>query len=466
MIKVNLDLVMKRIEKFLEYMDQLTERKVLLSIFGISLLIRLLYVILMPTVVFGDATVYDSLAIGLIEGKGYEGGVGSFIPPGHPLFLAAIYTLFGYNPQIACIFQAFISSLMCIVIYYIGKTVLNKKIGVISALIAAFYPIFIMYSSFLMTETLFIFLLCLSIFYLLKVQEEPSVKNLLITGLLLGLTTLTRNVIIGFMPFILIWMLLSSKEKKKNLMRFMAIFVIMMVVVSPWTIRNYNVHHEFVLVSSNSGVNLWAGNNPDATGKPYFDIPYVNITDHVERNKICSKKAFEFIRENPSNFLILGAKKFAYFWGFMLPFFTCYLYGFFIHPIPKWLFMVSAPLTVLPYAIVLPFAIFGIIFYQKWDKKASLLLLLIFYYVLLHSVVIASTRYHLPLVPFLIIFAAYGACSLNRVRSEIRLRDSKARMKIIIFFLSIAVLIASWYYSTFCYYSDEISAVIGKLIGG
>jgi len=143
MIKVNLDLVMKRIEKFLDYMDQLDEWKVLLSIFGISLIMRLLYIILMPTVVFGDATIYDSLAIGLIEGKGYEGGVGSFLPPGLPFFLAAIYYVFGYNPQIACIFQAFFSSFTCIVIYYIGKTVLNKKIGVISATIAAIYPIFI-----------------------------------------------------------------------------------------------------------------------------------------------------------------------------------------------------------------------------------------------------------------------------------------------------------------------------------
>jgi 4-amino-4-deoxy-L-arabinose transferase-like glycosyltransferase len=460
---------MKRIEKLLDIMDQLDEWKVLLSIFGISLIIRVLYVVLMPTTVFGDALHYNGVAIGLIEGKGYEGGVGSFNPPGLPFFLAVIYYVFGYNPQIACVFQAIISSLTCVIIYYIGKTVLNKKIGILSALITAFYPIFIIYSSFLMIETLFIFLLCLSIFYLLKVHEQPTAKNLLISGILLGLTTLTRNVIIIFTPFILIWMLWSSKERKKIFLRFAAVFVIMMVVVSPWTIRNYKVHHEFVLVSPNDGVNLWMGNNPDANGKPPDypnNIKYLNISNQVQRNNICREKAFEFIRKNPSEFLILGAKKFAHFWGFLLPFFNCYLYDYFIHPIPSWLFMVLAPLTVLPYALVLPLAIFGIIFYQKWDKKASLLLLLIFYYVILHSVVIASTRYHMPVVPFLIIFAAYGASSINRVRSEIKYGDVNTKRKIILFFTTIAILIASWYYSTFCYYSDGISAVIGKLIGG
>ena len=459
---------MKQIKNFLNRVDLMDEWKVLLSIFGISLIIRLLYVILMPTVVVGDAAAYDGLAIGLIEGKGYGGGTSSYWPPGQPFFLAAIYTVFGYNPQIACIFQAFISSLTCIVIYYIGKTVLNKKMGLISVFIAALYPTFIIYSGQLLTETLFIFLLPLSILYLLKVHEEPSAKNLIIAGVSFGLATLVRPIIVGFIPFILIWMLLSSKERKRNLMKFIAIFLIAMVVVSPWTIRNYNVHHEFVLVSTNGGVNFWIGNNPEATGRT-CDIdwgkinPCVNMTNEVQCDKLCYKKGFEFIKEKTSKFLVFGAKKFAYFWGFILPFFTCYLYGYFINPIPKWLFMLLAPLTVLPYAIVLPLAIFGIIFYQKWDKKASLLLLLIFYYVLIHSIIVSSTRFHLPLIPFLIVFASYGACSMERIISEIRLRNFKTKRKLILFFILIMFLILIWYYSTFCYYSDEIMMVIRKL---
>lgn len=463
----------EQIKNFLDRVDQLDEWKVLFSIFGVSLIIRLLYVTLFPTVVFGDATAYDGLAIGLIEGKGYGGGTSSYWPPGQPFFLAAIYTVFGYNPQIACIFQAFISSLTCIIIYYIGKTVINKKVGIISALIAAIYPTFILYSGMLHTETLFIFLLPLSILYLLKVHEEPSAKNLIITGVSFGLATLVRPIILGFIPFILLWMLLSSKDskdRKKNLMKFIAIFLIAMVVVSPWTIRNYNVHQEFVLVSTNGGVCFWSGNNPDATGRVLEKgndamlWTIWNMTDdEVAREKLFYKKGFEFIKENPSKFLVLGAKKFAYFWGFILPFFSCYLYGYFIHPIPNWLFMLLAPLTVLPYAVVLPLAIFGIVFYQKCDKKSVLLFLLMFYYVLIHCIILSSTRYHLPLVPFLIIFAAYGACSMNRIRSEIRLGDAKTRRKIILFFLLIVGLITSWYYSTICYYSDAIKMVIDKL---
>lgn len=459
---------MKRIENLFNRVDQLDERKVLFYIFGISLIIRLAYIIFFPTVIWGDADAYNAMAIGLIEGNGYGGGTSSYWPPGQPFFLAAIYTVFGYNLQIAYIFEALISSLTCIVIYYIGKTVLNKKIGIISSLIAALYPTFIIYSGSLNTETLFIFLFTLSIIGILKIHEDPSAKNILIAGVSFGLAILVRPAILGLIPFILIWMLLSSKDRKRDLIKFIAIFLIAITVVSPWTIRNYNVHHEFVLVSTNGGVNFWIGNNREATGTYKWtnmtNNPIINISDEIKRDRIGYEKGLEFIKENPHIFLILTLKKFAHFWRFELNFFTLYFGECFINPIPKWLFMVLAPLTVLPFIILLPLAIFGIIFYQKWDRKAYLLILLIFYYILIHSIVFASSRYHLQITPYLIIFAAYGICSINRVRSEIKSGDSKTKRKVIIFFLSIAVLIATWYYST-CYWLDTIIFFIKKFLG-
>lgn len=463
---------MRQIKKILDYIGQLDERKVLLSIFMISLIIRLLYVTFFPTMIFSDAKSYDSMAIGLIEGKGYGGGISSYWPPGQPLFLAAIYSVFGYNPQIACIFQAFISSLTCIVIYYIGKTVLNKKIGIISGFIAAFYPTFIIFCGDLRSETLFLFLFTLAILGLLKIHEELSAKNILIAGASFGLAMLVRPAIMGLIPFTLIWVLLSSKDRKKNLMIFMAIFLIAMAVVSPWTVRNYTVHHEFVLVSTNGGVNLWLGNNADATGMAcnYSKNETMLWTiwnmsdDEVKRDKLFYEKGCEFIKENPITVIGLDLKKFAYFWGFPFHFFALHLNDQFINPIPKWLFMVLAPLTILPYMLLIPLAIFGITFYQKWDRKAYLLILLIFYYTLLHSIILAETRYHLQIIPFLIVFAAYGVCSINRVLSEIRSGDSKTKRKMMMFFLLSVVLIAIWYCSIY-YWLDNIMIFITKFLG-
>ena len=44
-------------------------------------------------------------------------------------------------------------------------------------------------------------------------------------------------------------------------------------VISPWTLRNYRVHGEWILISSNGGINFWIGNNEQATGE-FIEPPY------------------------------------------------------------------------------------------------------------------------------------------------------------------------------------------------
>ncbi|MEA1907574.1 MAG: glycosyltransferase family 39 protein [Euryarchaeota archaeon] len=454
-------------------LDLRDEPDVLLFIFGISIILRLFYVIIFQTMIFSDASAYNTMAIGLISGNGYGGGISSYWPPGQPFFLAAIYTVFGYSPQMACIFQAVISSLTCIVIYYIGKMVFGRKVGAISGLIAALYPTFIIFCGDLRSETLFIFLSGLSVLFLLRTLDDFSARSISIAGVSFGLAMLVRPAIMGLAPLVCIWIVLSSKDRKKNLMRSITFCIVLMAVISPWMIRNYNVHHQFVLVSTNGGVNLWLGNNADATGMAcnYLKNETMLWTiwntsdDEVEREKLFYEKGFLFIRENPIDVLRLDIKKFSYLWGFPLHFFGMHLNDMFINPIPKWLFIVLAPLTILPYIALLPLAIIGVVFYQNWNKSTYLLILIIFYYTLIHSVILAETRYHLQIIPYLIVFAAYGICKLNNVRSEFRLGDPATKRKMNIFFLSIMVLIVIWCHST-CYWFGRIIIFIKDFAGG
>ena len=453
--------------------DLRDEQNVLLLIFGISLILRLSYVIIFQNVIFSDANAYNTLAIGLISGNGYGGGISSYWPPGQPFFLAAIYTVFGYSPQIACTFQSVISSLTCIVIYYIGKTVFGRKVGAISGLIAALYPTFIIFCGDLRSETLFLFLSGLSVLFLLRTPGDSSARSIFIAGVSFGLAMLFRPAIMGLAPIVCIWILLSSQDRKKNLMKSIAFCIVLMAVISPWAIRNYDVHHQFVLVSTNGGVNLWLGNNADATGMACNYLKnettlwtiWNTSDDEVKREQLFYEKGFAFIRENPIDVLRLDIKKFSYLWGISFHFFGMQLNDMFINPIPKWLFLVLAPLTILPYIALLPLALIGVVFYQNWNKSTYLLILIIFYYTLVHSVVLAETRYHLQIIPYLIIFAAYGICTMNDIRSKLRLGDPETKRKMNIFFLLIIVLIVIWCHSTW-YWSGRILIFIKDFAGG
>jgi hypothetical protein len=46
-----------------------------------------------------------------------------------------------------------------------------------------------------------------------------------------------------------------------------ALYVAALAFLMPWTLRNYLVFETLVLVSTNDGVNLFIGNNPDANGQ-------------------------------------------------------------------------------------------------------------------------------------------------------------------------------------------------------
>lgn len=71
----------------------------------------------------GDSAQYDEYARNLLAGKGYVCGKGLFAhrPPGYPLFLALIYSVFSYSLFAVKIVQCFLNALTCVITYFVGK---------------------------------------------------------------------------------------------------------------------------------------------------------------------------------------------------------------------------------------------------------------------------------------------------------------------------------------------------------
>ncbi len=134
------------------------KHRVLIIIFLAGLAIRLYFALTCAAVPdFSDMATYNRLAM--------EGKLGVYPPPGYPLFLRFVYTLFGpYNYKAVYAAQGIISSIGILLIYYITIKASDRKAGSIAAGIAAIYPNLIIYNLTTMTESLgvFCFLLILA----------------------------------------------------------------------------------------------------------------------------------------------------------------------------------------------------------------------------------------------------------------------------------------------------------------
>ena len=373
----------------------------LLVIFCFAFLLRFAYCLLfqdnilyIEQNIFGDTQSYANLARSILDGRGLNGS--AFRPPVYPVFLAGVYFLFGEGYWPLRVIQIIISSFTCMLVYLLGKNCLDHRTGLIAACINSIYPFFIFFSAFTLTETLYILLLVASVFLLSRTVEQPQKHRLLASGILLGLTVLCRPSTIIFLVFLfggLIFSPIWSGSKVKNIA---ILFLLAILTISPWSIRNYLTFRQFVPLTTMGGHTFWEGNNPQATGGPchYWPEGIDNLSE-VERDRYLTKATLKVIRENPSHFLKLMGIKFVRFWNILPNYegFSSLKYNL---------------VSMLSYGPILLTGLGGMILTRKRWIKLLILYLLIFSFTLTYMLFVGSIRYRTPIMPFFIIFSGYG----------------------------------------------------------
>jgi len=82
-----------------------------------------------------------------------------------------------------------------------------------------------------------------------------------------------------------------------------AAMVVLLAVLSPWTIRNYREFGRVVLVSTNGGANMWMGNNPDTTGHYQLPPPMRPDQNEAQWDKDLGEQAKAYIKKEPVAFV-------------------------------------------------------------------------------------------------------------------------------------------------------------------
>jgi 4-amino-4-deoxy-L-arabinose transferase-like glycosyltransferase len=408
----------------------------LITLFLLALILRLGYVLLFPWDIAGrrfdpqkiyqDERRYDSVATHLLDGEGFVNASDTItvVPPVYPLFLAALYGMFGHAFTAVRLFQTLISALTCVLIYYLGKETFNSKVGRLAALLAVIYPFFFVWCRVLVTETLTAFLVSLGVLWLLKTAADPSPRNRIVSGSIWGTVALVRANMLVFLPLIILWAFLEFGLHRKALYVAGTIIGVAGLILMPWTVRNVIKYRKPVLVASYGGSILYAANNPYSLPYEPYDtqkqnpepeiVEWLEERPRVETDDLLLRRGLRYIIERPRTFFWSAYGRLTVFWRPVtldtvrerLSMQAGFMAGGGLMP--------SALRLGLPFLIVADGFFLGLacvgLFLAVHKRRARVFYVSVLAFVLMHlaAVVVGNGRFRLPLMPVLIAFAGYA----------------------------------------------------------
>ncbi|UCG24711.1 MAG: glycosyltransferase family 39 protein [Chloroflexota bacterium] len=275
------------------------------------------------------------IASEIAAGSGFKlgGAPTAWMAPLYPFILSLIYRIFAYSSLSSTIatlvLQSFISSLVVIPLYLVGKRLFSWQVGLLAAGLWIVHPASIHTAVLAIWSTnITAFGIMMIILLAIKVHDNPDQTLFaLALGLVVGLTALSDPVILIPMPFIALWIFWRSGDQKVRVLKQITIVALLaLLTVVPWTIRNYRAFERIVPIKATLGVNLWLGNHREDINQPSAglntleavysedDLAYLASLNEVERDRVVFGRALEFIRANPAIFVKYTLYRIFLFW--------------------------------------------------------------------------------------------------------------------------------------------------------
>jgi Flp pilus assembly protein TadD len=396
---------------------------------------------LLPT--RGDMHFYNDWAQRILHGE-LTDHVAFYGLPGYAYLLAFLYKLFGYTPFIPGFLQALLDTGTAVLIYWItlrvfpterrnlaGSTTqewrfIATRAEVVAVIAALGWALFVptqAYSAILMPTAWFVFAFWFVVWRTVRKDSGPTPKECLILGMLIGVTATAVATILFLTPLVLTALALKRKIDHPHPWRRFSLGAALLLFgvfagTSPCWIHNYFVARDPVFLSAHSGINFWIGNNPDANGYPRFPpglragqaaMLEDSITSaqsaagrQLKRSEVSaywSAKAKAYITHHPNEWLKLLLIKLRNFWSA------------FQYDDLSIITNLREQYIILPglyFGVVAAFALPGMFLawriapLSRWVTAAILL------HMMAVLTVFITERYRLPIVPGLLIFAAFG----------------------------------------------------------
>lgn len=289
----------------------------------------------------------DKIAIAVAAGEGFSNAFGqrdepktgptAHYPPLFPSLLSLVYRLWGSDVKGEVAKYVFTTLLSCLVLGslpFVARALgLPVRAGVLAGLFGAVVPIY------LFTEVrggelpfLALLLIVATVAFRRTMQQGAlDARAAVGHGLLWGAILSTSP---SPAPVLALWMLLLvlTRRPRASVVRFAAMMAVtMLVLLTPWTVRNYRVLGSPIWARSNLGLELQVSNNDLATpsgyenqSSPMYDLYHPNRGPEPRRryraigevafHREKLREALTWIRDHPARFGRLTLARTWYFW--------------------------------------------------------------------------------------------------------------------------------------------------------
>ncbi len=287
--------------------------KFLIKVFLIAFILRVLYISTTNNSVNVWKDWWDEIAKNILIGKGLvvKNPIGNkgqtffycWRTPVFPIIIAIIYAITGINNYFAVkIFLAFIGSVSCIFVYFIGKRIFDENTGKIASIFTAISPSFIFFSGYVAPIILTLFLGLIPFFFITRDIKKMSLFNYITGGIFLGIGVLCREILIIILLILPVWMFFYYRNKKEIIFRIFLFFAGFILTLSPWVIRNYRIYHKWILTSTNGIWTFYAANNEsalsDVRGYSYsYDVKELKGLNEIELRATFLSWGINFIKK-------------------------------------------------------------------------------------------------------------------------------------------------------------------------
>jgi hypothetical protein len=382
---------------------------------------------LLPT--RGDMHFYDDWAQRILSGQ-FTDHLAFYGLPGYAYLLAALYKLAGYGPFIPALLQALLDAGTATLIYKISVAIfpgIGLRRAQIAGLVAAagwaFFVPAQTYAAILMPSVWLVFIFWLILWRIISQKNAPGKSEALILGLLVGLTATAIATILFLIPLLISAIVLkpaisTHSQFRTRISALVLLFLGAAVGTSPCWVHNCLVAQDRVFLSAHSGINFWIGNNPAASGYPRFppglragqaamlqdsiDTAESAAGHPLKRGEVShywSAKARDYIERDPAAWLRLLALKLRTFW-------SAFQYD-----------DLSIITILREQKVTFPGIYFGLVatlalpmMLLLWNTAplSRWITVAIVLHLLALLPVFTTERYRLPIVPGLLVFAAFG----------------------------------------------------------